>query len=380
MKTPLHVTVYLPLFPRDLWGPPNRGDAVLPFSAPRAWYYFLARNAIYHGVDLLGLRPGDEVLMPAYHHGIEVETLVAKGLGLRFYGVDEAMDVNPDEVRSALRPATRALYAIHYLGFPSPIAALRDIAKGAGIPLIEDCALALYSNSPDGPCGSFGDIGVFNLYKSLPTPHGGMLVANREDLPAPPPTVEPGSLSTGAYVVNRLLDGLMMSGWPGGPAAAEAARAIARRLKHGVRAETLPIDTGDLDLGVIDFGVRQVTRDIVRRAGPERIRRIRRENYSRMLERLRDGCRVVRPELPDGVCPLSFPIFVRDKEAVYERLLAEGVESVNMWSRRRPQVPEGAFPATEFLRKHCLELPIHQGVKPGHVDFIAERALRHARW
>jgi hypothetical protein len=34
----------------------------------------------------------------------------------------------------------------------------------------------------------------------------------------------------------------------------------------------------------------------------------------------------------------------------------------------------------EFLRRHVLELPIHQGIRFEHVDYVAERASALARW
>ena len=94
-----HIPFFQPLPPGDLIA--GKGDlrGTFPFSAPRVHHFYMARNAIWHGVDLLGLKPGDEVLLPAYHHGVEAEVLVAKGLKPRFYRVDEGARIHPEDVR-----------------------------------------------------------------------------------------------------------------------------------------------------------------------------------------------------------------------------------------------------------------------------------------
>lgn len=380
MSAVSRITVYLPLPWRGLIGPPRPSARVFPFDAARATYYYMARGAIWHGADLLGLKPGDEILMPAYNHGIEIQVLLAKGFRLRYYRVDERMRVDLDHLRGLLAPSTRAIYMTHYLGFAQPIAAARALAREAGVPLIEDCALALYARAPEGPLGTFGDVSVFCLYKNIPVPHGGMLVVNRDGLDEPPPTRPPDRLTTGAYVANRLIDGVMMNGHAWGPGAAAAARAFFRALKGGVRAETVPIDTNDLDTSVIDVGVRPVVRRIAERTDAARVIAARRENYLRLASALGDAARLVVPDLPEGASPMSLPILVPDKAATQARLLSVGIESVNMWSKQHPDIPSGRFPEVEFLRRHLLELPIHQGVRRRHVDYIAERARSLVRW
>ena len=77
-----------------------------------------------------------------------------------------------DELAALCTPDVRALYVIHYLGWPQPIAALAAFCRERGLPMIEDCALALLSRTANRPLGTFGDYSVFCLYKSLPVPNG----------------------------------------------------------------------------------------------------------------------------------------------------------------------------------------------------------------
>lgn len=351
-----------------------------PFDGTRVLFYYLARNGIWHGADSLGLGPGDEVLMPAYHHGVELQSLLAKGMKLRYYRVNERMEADLEDMRRQLRPETRALYVIHYLGFPQPIRTIRALADQAGIPLIEDCALSLFSGTPEGPLGSFGDIGIFCLYKSLPVPHGGVLALNRSGLPIPPDPSRPDRLSTTAYLLNRLLDAGTVSRSALRRRLSEGLRTTARAAKRASRSSVVEIDTERFDVSMMSVGVRDVTRRIVRYTDAAGMVSRRRANFRRMEERLDPAVRRALPPLTDGVCPLSFPILVRDKIEIERRLLEGGIGTINMWSRRHPDVPEGAFPEVEFLRRHVLELPIHQGLRSEHIDRVAERASAVARW
>ena len=380
MSRALHVPVTLPL-PLGQWvGAGPHPAPRFPFDGARVNFYFLARNAIWHGADALGLKAGDEVLMPSYHHGVELQCLLAKGMTLRFYRIDERMQADLEDVRANIRPQTRALYVTHYLGIPQPIGPLREIAAGAGIPLIEDCALSLFSRNDDGPLGSFGDIGIFCLYKSLPVPHGGTLVLNRSDLRMPPDPRPPDRVTTSSYILNRLLDAGVLSRFSLRRVASEAIRSLARAAKHAAGTSVVPIDTEDFDVSIMDVGVRDVTRRIVGHTDADETVARRRANYFRLAERLDPGVRTIFPSLPSGACPLSYPILVREKVAVAERLMSEGVETVNMWSRHHPASPRGSFPEIDFLRDHVLELPIHQGLRFDHVDYVAEKASVLARW
>src|SRR5262249_56326243 len=64
---------------------PSRGPDL--FEARTSYPTFWARSAIYHGLGLLGLAPGDGVLVPSYHCAAAVEPLLRYGAQARFYGI-----------------------------------------------------------------------------------------------------------------------------------------------------------------------------------------------------------------------------------------------------------------------------------------------------
>ncbi|HEX9241067.1 MAG TPA: DegT/DnrJ/EryC1/StrS family aminotransferase, partial [Anaeromyxobacter sp.] len=169
---------YVPALP-TLWpamlSPLARGAAApFPLGAPRTTLYYLARNAVFHGARLLGLS-GREVLVPAYHHGVEVGALVAAGAIPRFVRVDARMRLDLEDAERRIGPRTRALYVIHYAGFAQPMDDVLALARRRGLLVVEDCALSLLAAEGTRPVGSAGDAAIFCFYKALPVPNGGAL-------------------------------------------------------------------------------------------------------------------------------------------------------------------------------------------------------------
>src|SRR5205823_13132007 len=121
--------------------PAAASKLVFPFDQLGVRYRYFARNAVWDAVQLLDLA-GKSVLMPAYHHGVELETLLAAGVKPIFFRVDAQMRCDFEDAKRKLTPEVAALYVIHYAGFTQDMEAARQLADSAGVPLIEDCALA----------------------------------------------------------------------------------------------------------------------------------------------------------------------------------------------------------------------------------------------
>jgi hypothetical protein len=101
------------LFPRPAAAVP----LVFPFDQPALRYRYFARNAVWDAIRLLDLA-GKKVLMPAYHHGVELETLLAAGVKPVFFRVDAQMRADFDDARAKASEGVSAVYMIHYAGFP----------------------------------------------------------------------------------------------------------------------------------------------------------------------------------------------------------------------------------------------------------------------
>src|SRR5262249_2319693 len=141
-----------------------------PFRQNRrsAHYLFWARSGIYHGLAALGVKPADNVLVPAYHCTSLVEPILRYGSEVKFYDVNVDLTPNFDDIREKIDRKTRAILAIHYFGFPQPIRKFRELCRAHGLYLIEDCAHVLNGSTQEGiALGESGDISIFSWRKFL---------------------------------------------------------------------------------------------------------------------------------------------------------------------------------------------------------------------
>jgi dTDP-4-amino-4,6-dideoxygalactose transaminase len=347
-----------------------------PFDAPGATLFYRARNAIYHLFRALPLRTGAPVLVPDYHSGNEVAAIRAAGRTVRFYHIGR--DLRPDltDLERQCRRGAGALLTIHYLGFPQPVEALVRICRRHEVPLIEDCALALFSALDRRPLGTFGSHAVFCLYKTLPLPHGGLAVANHAPLGALDgvPMRPCGALSVAARLAELSLERLRAACDPLGRTLFAMKRATGRALT-ACGLDRVPVGDMGFDLDAVDVAPSGLCRRLIARLDDERIREIRRANYLHLARRLAGSITPLVDRLDDGVCPLFFPLLVDDKHAVATALWRRGIQAVEFWNGGDPEASGRGFEDARFLRAHVLELPIHQDVRPAQLDYMADQIL-----
>ncbi len=124
------------------------------------------------GTDALALAlravdvgPGDEVIVPAMTAvatWMAVCQIGAVPVGVDIEPVRGAID--PARVADALTPRTRALVAVHLFGMPADMPALGEIARDAGVALVEDAAQAHGARLAGRAAGALGDIASFSFY------------------------------------------------------------------------------------------------------------------------------------------------------------------------------------------------------------------------
>jgi perosamine synthetase len=142
-----------------------------------------ATAALHLALDALGLRPGDEVIVPTL-------TFTATAEVVRYFGAHPVLvDVEPDTlciapeaVAAAITPRTRAVIPVHIAGHPAEMDAIKDLALKHDLAVVEDAAHTLPSTYRGREVGTIGDLGAFSFYatKTITTGEGGMLVTNDE--------------------------------------------------------------------------------------------------------------------------------------------------------------------------------------------------------
>ena len=124
-------------------------------------------NAMLLGLRASGLKPGDEVIMPGHGFIAAAQSIHFAGgtvVPVELNGDDWLID--PDAIRAAITPYTRAIMAVHVNGRVCDMAAIRAIAEDRGLLVVEDAAQALGATIDGIAAGRFGQWGAFSFYPS----------------------------------------------------------------------------------------------------------------------------------------------------------------------------------------------------------------------
>lgn len=137
--------------------------------------------ALEVAVQALGIRHGDEVIMPTF-------TIISCAMAVTKLGaIPVLVDSNPhtwnmdiDEIEKKITSRTRAIMLVHLYGLPAEADKVLDLAKKYNLKVIEDAAEMHGQTYKGKPCGSFGDISTFSFYpnKHITTGEGGMVVTD----------------------------------------------------------------------------------------------------------------------------------------------------------------------------------------------------------
>jgi hypothetical protein len=254
----------------------------------------------------------------------------------------------------------------HFLGFPGPVGALRELADRHAIPLIEDCALALFSADGELPLGVTGDIAIFCLYKVLAVPDGGMLVERQGHSasslawsaagPRPPPPLA----SSLAVVASSLLRNVALRGGAIGRGLRRLVLGLGKGALRASRVEPVLAGTQHFNRAHAQLGPSRFTLHLLKVQDIPDVVARRRRNYLFLLEHLRGVSAPLFETLPAGVVPLCYPLLVADNREVMQQLVARGVEAVDFWREGHPACDLAGFPEVARLRRSLVEVPCHQ--------------------
>ena len=160
----------------------GRGHAVMVNSGSSANLIAVAALS-HHGKR--GLRPGDEVIVPAISWSTTFFPSQQYGLRLRFVDVDiDTLGLDVSRLDEALTPRTRAITGVSILGNPCALDVMRDFADRHELWFFEDNCESLDARLDGRLTGTFGDIATFSFFFShhISTMEGGMLLTDDVEL------------------------------------------------------------------------------------------------------------------------------------------------------------------------------------------------------
>jgi dTDP-4-amino-4,6-dideoxygalactose transaminase len=140
--------------------------------------------ALHLALDAIGLREGDEVLIPTMTFAATAEVvLYFKARPVLVDCEPDTLNLDPAGLEKTISPRTRAIIPVHFAGHACDMAPILEIARTHRLKVIEDAAHALPAAYNGQRIGTFGDLACFSFYatKTLCTGEGGMVTtANPE--------------------------------------------------------------------------------------------------------------------------------------------------------------------------------------------------------
>lgn len=138
--------------------------------------------ALHLSMLALGIRPGDEVIVPAMTFAATANAVIhAGGRPVLADCRRDTMNLDPDDVERKITRRTRAIIPVHFAGRPCEMDTLGAIARRRRLDIVEDCAHAIEAEINGRKVGTFGAFGCYSFYvtKNIVTGEGGMVVTGR---------------------------------------------------------------------------------------------------------------------------------------------------------------------------------------------------------
>ena len=144
-----------------------------------------ATAALHLILEALGIRKGDEVVVPTYTFAACGETVRYLDARPRLADVDPVtFNATAETIEAQLRPETKAIMVVHFGGLMAEMEPILELARSRNLPVIEDAAHALPCSRDGREAGTVGTAGALSFYatKTVTTGEGGMLVTDSAEI------------------------------------------------------------------------------------------------------------------------------------------------------------------------------------------------------
>ena len=156
------------------------------FAARTNARYALLMNsgtaALHSAFFAVGVKPGDEVIVPPYTFFASAAPILHLGGVPVFCDLDDrTLTADPDDVEARITSRTKAICVVHVWGNPARLERFVEIARRHGVALVEDCSHAHGALYRGRPVGTWGQVGCFSLQGNKPVSGGEAGVAITDD-------------------------------------------------------------------------------------------------------------------------------------------------------------------------------------------------------
>jgi dTDP-4-amino-4,6-dideoxygalactose transaminase len=350
------------------------------------WFQFADRYAAltYQGryaiglmCQLLNIGAGDEILVPAYNCGAEIQPFLWSGAKVALYRIDKGANADLEDVFRRVTPATRVVYVTHFFGWPQEISELSRWRTGRGIYLVEDCALSLFSSGLNNRMGQIGDAAIYSFVKSLPVPDGGALVLSKDAWKEKNGFRAPGLRNVFRSSLPLAKKWFMHEAefWQRSDLGRRLLGKNYFRAPRGEGGETrlAMLKSNNFDEEKANWSISRLARSILNATDPIEVVEKRRGNYQFLHESLAEvsSFQPLFENLPVDVCPQSFPAYVKDRNRWCGFLEASGI-FVGGWPGYHPGFDWDEYPEACALKSNLITLPVHQNLEDRHLEHMVK--------
>jgi dTDP-4-amino-4,6-dideoxygalactose transaminase len=341
-----------------------------------------ARAAFYQLLSSLHVGGPRTVLVPAFHCTALVEPIPRVGFKASFYRILPDFRPDMEDIRRRLSPDVAAIVVIHYFGFPVDLEPFFKLRDEFGCLLVEDCAHSPLSQAGGSLVGRGGDYSLFSFYKFAPSLAGGGLGINLDphrELPEPLRVPWREQLTLAKRLFEQMLENSSEN--PASKLLLKAERWRVNRRQSSPSAASRAALVDDPYLfreDLANSGMPGLCRHLLECNNWDENVASRRRNYELFAEEILDGSflRRVFPDLPQGVCPWAFPIFLANRIQHDQRLRALGVPLYSFGEILHPLLAaqnDQARKDAEHISKQLILLPVHVQLDSSKVKEIARR-------
>lgn len=142
-------------------------------------------TALHIAVAALKLKPGDEVIVPAFTWVSTANVIEYMGAKPVFCDIDLAtFNIDPEQVPALVNERTVGIIPVHLFGLCAEMNPILDLARAHGLWIVEDAACGFGARYHGRHAGTFGEMGAFSFHprKSITTGEGGMITTQDERL------------------------------------------------------------------------------------------------------------------------------------------------------------------------------------------------------
>jgi dTDP-4-amino-4,6-dideoxygalactose transaminase len=153
-------------------------------GAPKALLTTSCTHALEMAALLLGIAPGDEIIVPSFTFVSTVNAFVLRGARPVFVDIrPDTLNLDERLIEGKLTAKTRAIVPVHYAGVGCNMDVICKLGAERGIPIVEDNAHGLFGTYRGRKLGSFGAFSTLSFHetKNITCGEGGALIINQPE-------------------------------------------------------------------------------------------------------------------------------------------------------------------------------------------------------